>query len=378
MQKKSRVAQFVPYFPPHTGGVEQYAADFALNFVKFDAGEMIIVTPDIGQNQEDYLIDWYRVITYPVLEPIHNFPVPKFWRSEFWRAIKELKSWQPTALITHTRFFMPSLVGGIITKIQKIKWVHVEHGSGWVDAGSVLVNFCSYLYDQIIGRWILAYSDEQVCVSRDVERFIQTKLWAKRTMVIYRWVELPKVTRRWKWDDKIIIGYIGRLIKWKNVESFVRATYQLDPDMREHCRFMVVWDGPEMEHLKLIDTDRIFEFTGNKPFQEALEIQASFDIHIHCSSPWGWLATTILQAMNFGCLIVATPFEWALDVLIDGKNAFLLNNESPESITLGIERAYANFKSKDIFAQENRYILEEKFTWENTIDEFVKIFKKHG
>ena len=57
MQKKSRVAQFVPYFPPHTGGVEQYAADFALNFVKFDAGEMIIVTPDIGQNQEDYLID---------------------------------------------------------------------------------------------------------------------------------------------------------------------------------------------------------------------------------------------------------------------------------------------------------------------------------
>lgn len=74
-------------------------------------------------------------------------------------------------------------------------------------------------------------------------------------------------------------------------------------------------------------------------------------------------------------MIVATPFEGARDVLIDGKNAFLLNNESPESIASGIERAYENFKSKDIFSQENKQILEEKFAWENTIDEFVKIFK---
>ena len=57
MQKTPRIIQFVPYFPPHTGGVEQYAADLAKNFIQFNAGEVLIVTPNIEQTQQDYCIN---------------------------------------------------------------------------------------------------------------------------------------------------------------------------------------------------------------------------------------------------------------------------------------------------------------------------------
>ena len=96
-------------------------------------------------------------------------------------------------------------------------------------------------------------------------------------------MELPNIKPRERWNNKIIIGYIGRLIKWKNVESFIRAVYQLDAKILQKCHFVIVGDGPEKEYLESLDRERIFEFTGNKSFQEAIRIQASFDIHIHCS-----------------------------------------------------------------------------------------------
>ena len=89
--------------------------------------------------------------------------------------MKDVKEWKPTAIMTHTRFFIPSFIGGLFAKIARIKWIHIEHGSGWVDTGNRIINLCSYMYDQIIGRWILRYSNKQVCVSKDVERFIQSK-----------------------------------------------------------------------------------------------------------------------------------------------------------------------------------------------------------
>lgn len=370
MQKTPRIIQFVPYFPPHVWGVEQYVADFSKNFVAFNAWEILIFTPNIGQIENQRRIDGYSVITYPSLELVHNFPIPKFWQRWFWKALKEAKDWGPNGVITHTRFFIPSLIGWLFAKITRIKWIHIEHGSWWVDSGNKLVNFCSWLYDQVIGRWILKYSDRQICVSRDVENFIRSKLWAKRTQVIYRWVELPKVTPQTKPDGKIIIGYIGRLIKWKNVENFIRAVYQLDTEKRNNYHFVIIWDGPEMEHLKLIDTNHIFEFTGNKPFQEALEIQASFDIHIHCSSQWGWLATTLLQAMYLGCMIVATPFEGANDVIENKKNGILLENDSIDTIRNGICQAIDQLEQKGLQSKVNQKILRSKFQWQKIIQKY--------
>ena len=43
MNKKFRVIHFLPYFPPHSGGLEMYAKEWAEKYVE-GGGECLIIT----------------------------------------------------------------------------------------------------------------------------------------------------------------------------------------------------------------------------------------------------------------------------------------------------------------------------------------------
>jgi hypothetical protein len=55
----------------------------------------------------------------PSFDIVPNFPVPKFWKKEFWNVLKELKPLltspyqgrDSSVIITHTRFFLSSFIG---------------------------------------------------------------------------------------------------------------------------------------------------------------------------------------------------------------------------------------------------------------------------
>jgi len=56
MRERVRVMQFVPYFPPHKGGLETVAEEFSKYFVKLGYGDVINVTFDVGQYDEGQLV----------------------------------------------------------------------------------------------------------------------------------------------------------------------------------------------------------------------------------------------------------------------------------------------------------------------------------
>jgi len=67
----------------------------------------------IGYRQKGYI-----VYLLPSFDIIPNFPVPKFWKKEFWEILRETglkikidRSQEKTIIQTHTRFFLSSLLG---------------------------------------------------------------------------------------------------------------------------------------------------------------------------------------------------------------------------------------------------------------------------
>ena len=95
---------FVPFYPPHTGGVEYYAEELAL-YLSQSGCTITILTPQIPGTARYTQLENIQIIPYPAFEIIHNYPIPKFWRKNCWKIMSNLRNNPPNIIITHTRFF---------------------------------------------------------------------------------------------------------------------------------------------------------------------------------------------------------------------------------------------------------------------------------
>ena len=80
--------------------------------------------------------------------------------------------------------------------------------------------------------------------------------------------------------------------------------------------------------------------------------------------------------MYFWCLIVATPNEWATDVLENEENAIVLKDSSLNEIKRWLEEWVKLVWGKDNWIKKNKEIIDNKFKWNNNIKEFYEIFWK--
>ena len=224
-------------------------------------------------------------------------------------------------------------------------------------------------------------ADVIVPISWACKRFIEKEFWRKKNIkIIYRWLDIPNKLPEVedlhkKFRDKIIVWFVWRLYKRKNVESLIKAYYEEPKQQQEKIQIVVIGDWEDMDYLKSLDKDNKVYFTWRKTFLEALSYQRQFDIHMHTSNPWWGLATTLLQAMYFWCFIVATPNEWATDVLVDWENAIVLKDSTLWEIKRGLEEWINLAWKKDEWIKKNKGIIEDKFQWEKNIKEFYEIFK---
>ena len=378
MREKINILQFTPYFPPHKWGVETVAEEIADYWTKKWYWEVINITFDVWQTQiNHYNLKGYKVYLLPSFDIIPNFPVPKIWKREFWQVFKELRIYiseqKDIRVFSHTRFFLSSFIAGLFARKNKLKWFHIEHGSDYVKLSSKLKSKISYIYDQLIWKWIFKKADKVLGISEACKKFIVGEFVEREVEVFYRWVVFPeklpeveKLSKKFPW--KILIGFVGRLLKWKNVESLIIAYNNILKSGNENIQLVIVWDWEDLGRLKILDGDSNVYFTWSKPFNEALAYQKQFDIHVHSSGPGWWLATTLLQAMNYNCYIVATPNEWAKEVIFDWENWTLVKDESVEEIQGWISQALNNFEKKIEYWEKNKKIIENNFSWGKNIE----------
>jgi len=316
-----------------------------------------------------------RYFGFPILDIVNNFPVPLIWTRKYRANIKKLSgivksySEEDFYVITHTRFFLSSFLGGRFARKHKLKWIHIEHGSDYVKLSSNFKNKIAYLYDRTIWKYIFKRADRVLAISAAAQKFIKSEFWVKKSNVWYRGIDFPQLKSQTllkdMFPDKIIIWYVWRLYKWKNVSSLISAYYNIKTD--KNVQLVIVWDGEDYRSLKKQDVDNIVYFTGWVDEQSAYQLQSEFDIHVHPSSPGWGLATTLLQAMNLDCMIVATPYEWAKEVIVDWLNWTLLKDDSISEIQRWIEFWVNNIDLSKKFSDYNTTFIQNNCNTEKNI-----------
>ncbi|MBS8122062.1 glycosyltransferase family 4 protein [Candidatus Vampirococcus lugosii] len=407
--KRLNIIQFLPYFPPHKGGLETHAKQFGEKYRENNFGDVINIITDFDQKDKiskenqitfegksiGYIEKGVENLIVPSFEIISNFPMYKIWSKEYKLIKQYLKTKKTDIVITRTRFFLTSLIGGLFARKNNLKWCHIEHGSDYVKLNSKFKSFIAKIYDKIIGKWIFKKADKLVGVSNACKDFVQKEFINKKVEVIYRGMQFDlksneKVENlKESYPGKIIVGFIGRLYKWKNIDTLIKAYYDLDENIKDKIQIVVVGEGEDFERLNKIDTENKLQgelqskrkhpgvyFTGGKSFQEAINLQKQFDIHFHTSSPGGGLATTLLQAMNLGCFIVSTPYEGAKEVVEDNKNGILLKNDSLKELKKGLIAGINSLDKKENYSRENKKIIETKFNWNENIKKYYNLFNR--
>lgn len=364
MKEKINLLQFSPYFPPHKWGVETVAEEIADYWTKKWYGEVITITFDVGQDKTNhYTQKWYQVFLLPSFDIIANFPVPKIWKREFWKVLKELKNYilqnQNTRIISHTRFFLSSFIAGLFARKNKIQWIHIEHGSDYVKLSSKIKSKISYIYDKIIWKWIFKKADKVLAISEACKNFIIQEFIEREVEVFYRWMSFDNIPEKIekKWELQFV--FIWRLVKLKWVEDLIDAYKKWN----FFQKLVIIWDWEEKKYLEEKSQWMNIEFLW---FQKKDFIynylQENNCIFINPSYQ-EWMPTTVLEALMNSCPVIASDVWWTSEIL-NWKDLHLFK---AGNIWKLIEKIQFSIKNYDSLKWKSFSEIKWKFDRENNI-----------
>jgi len=381
-----KILVFSPYYPPHIGGLESHADEFN-KYLSQKGIDITVFTPRLPKEATEKEIRYnnVKIIRFPAFEIISNYPLPKFWTIKFWQLFLALFKIKFDIVISRTRFFNTSLLALIYAKIKRVKWIHIEHGSDFIQLSSKFKTFIAKLYDYTFGFLIFKFSDINISISQAVSKFIK-KFDKRNSPTIYRGMDFEEIDKinpdsemKKEFERKIIISFAGRLYKWKGVEIGILAIKSLPKEIKEKIVFLIVGDGEDFSTLKKLSEDEsCIKMLRNIPREKVIGILKISDIYIHSSFPGGGLSTSLLEAMYCHCAVIATPNEGADEIINHGKNGLLLSKNATnitEEMSEAIKKLIKYPKKINALSNETQKTIQEKFKWGKTINAYEKNFK---
>lgn len=181
-----------------------------------------------------------------------------------------------------------------------------------------------------------------------------------------------------KFDNrKNMVGYIGRLSSEKGVMELVQAIPAI-LDRKEDTVFLIGGTGPlkneiqtELENNNL---SKLVKLTGWIPDDDFVDFLNKLKLLVIPSETEG-LPYIILESMACGTPVLARNVGSIPDLIIDGENGFIMEDNSVESITNNIIRVL-EFPKLDKIALEARSFVEKNFKYETAVKNYKSMLEK--
>lgn len=177
-------------------------------------------------------------------------------------------------------------------------------------------------------------------------------------------------------DSQRCLGHVGRLAKEKNLTFLTRCiTNYLKSD--EKALFVLVGKGPyykEMEEaISSNGLEQQFIYTGVLEGQDLVDAYCAMDLFLF-SSKSETQGMVLLEAMAASTPVVALSASGVDDVVRDGENGFLLQEEDPETFVDCI-RQYFEFdpQEKERF-QANARSIAQSLSIESTSQKALDVY----
>jgi glycosyltransferase involved in cell wall biosynthesis len=388
MPKPKKVLIFAPFFPPHVGGLETHVYEFAKHLSERKNYFVTVFAPNIPESKElEKVNENFIVVRYPafMITKASQNPLPKIWNKNFWRLLKVAGKNNPDFVMSRTRFFFSSFLALLYAKAEGKKYIHVEHGSAFVDMRSKAISFFSYAYDKTLGQIIFHNADKVVPISHAVEAFINREFLPNRRLeVIYRGIELGEMNRikpdlKFNADHECALKLcmVGRLTKNKGVNIALAAFKELPEEYRKEAKLFIIGDGPDEESLrKLSRGEKNIIFLGRVERKKAWSLLQTMDIFLNPAVSSGGLSTSLLEAMYYGLPVISTKYDGGGDVILDCENGLMVEDNSVGAVKDAIVRLAEDERLRVKLEKNAAKYVRENFQWGKVIDRYEKVFEE--
>ena len=230
--------------------------------------------------------------------------------------------------------------------------------------------------------WTATKADLVITPSMHLKKVV--KNWGvleNNLKVIYNGTKIQPIIDKQE-NEVLHFVTVGRLAPWKNIDKIIQAMALLN-DKGFNFIFNIVGSGPIDKKLKKLVTDLKLEkkilFLGQKNTDELNKIYLNSDIYIQASGYEG-LPHVILEAINFNLSIISTPIGGTNEILLNGKNGWVLNlkeGKAPDEFDLQKLIKYvveSKAVDKDKILNAKEYIINN-FDEEKNLNKYIQLLK---
>lgn len=178
-------------------------------------------------------------------------------------------------------------------------------------------------------------------------------------------------------NRKNIIGYIGRFSEEKGVLNLIESIslFNLKYGSKIDFQFFLIGDGilksKIVRFIKNNSIEKKISFIGWVDHVELPRYLNQIKILVLPSYTEG-LPNIMLEAMACGTLILATSVGSIPDIIHDGKNGFLMSDNSKKTIEHNLERVLMH-TNLEIIAENGRKFVVSEYKFASAVEKIYKI-----
>jgi glycosyltransferase involved in cell wall biosynthesis len=225
-------------------------------------------------------------------------------------------------------------------------------------------------------------------ITREEGTGLQKYGYNGKVLLAYNGVELeeiPQFTNKKllsnsKYENRIIIGWVGVFRKDKNLDSLIKGVSLMKEDDRK--KFVIVLVGPDnngnanryMKMIKDLKCEENFEWIGPLYNQEKYDAYYSFDAYMMPSYSEGF-SMAILDAMACSkpCLLTRGCNMNYFNT--SGKEFFIPCEPYPQDIAIGIKQLLEAKDKWSQYGQNARRLVEDYFNWPAIVETIIPLYK---
>jgi len=280
--------------------------------------------------------------------------------------------------VIHAHEFTANAYGSLVGQILGIPVIATVHGKNY---------FAEQLKRRLAYRFASRVS-RMVAVSQDLKQFIvrQAGVAEHRVNVIYNGTDIAGLAptdqlRAIRADLRLdeydhVIGSVGSLYPVKGQIHLINAL----PEIVRACPktvLLLVGQG-ELEQVLKVEVakrnvDAHVRFLGFRSDVPAL--LSLFDVFVLPSLSEG-LSMALLEAMAAGKPVVATNVGGNPELVVDGDTGFLIDAESPESISNRVVQVLRDKQRAGRMGDSGRRRAQDKFSFRAMVDRYQKCYEQ--
>lgn len=185
----------------------------------------------------------------------------------------------------------------------------------------------------------LVNCDHAISITEDLKNYLINRgIPNSKISVIANSINITEDYAPLRYNSPVVIGTMGRFVKKKGFDVFLRAI-RLLKDRKIEFRVMIGGGGDEevaLRHLcSELDLDGLVNFPGwvndKSSFFNNIDIFCLPSLH----EPFG---IVLLEAMMYSKPIVTTNSEGPLEIIKEGKNGVFCEKDNAESMANALER----------------------------------------